>query len=87
MHVLLLDFVGLFSDCILIVFQLTELTNGSGVWICPNKLTAAVKDAEHKSRKVLVRSLISIFYAREELLEKSLAELDRDVVEACVGES
>ena len=46
---------------------------------------AAIKDAENKSRTVLVRSLLCGFYSREELLTKNFKDLDRDVIEACVG--
>ena len=53
--------------------------------MCPNKLGAAIKDAENKYRTVLVRSLLCGFYNREELLLKTFKELDKDVVEACVG--
>lgn len=53
--------------------------------MCPNKLGAAIKDAENKSRTVLVRSLLCGFYSREELLSKTFKELDEDVIEACVG--
>ncbi|XP_044183726.1 uncharacterized protein LOC122964265, partial [Acropora millepora] len=63
---------------------LTELVNGSGIWMCPNKLGAAIKDAENKSRTVLVRSLLCGFYDREELLSKTFKELDKGVIEACV---
>ncbi len=44
-----------------------------------------MKDAENKSRKVLARSLLSIFYNGEQLANKSLTDLDKDIVEACVG--
>ena len=68
------------------VLQLKEVVHGKDIWVCPNKLGAAVKDTESKSRTVLVLSLIELFYKREELLsKKSLSELDRNVVEACVG--
>lgn len=53
--------------------------------MCPNKLGAAIKDAENKSRTVLVRSLLCGFYNREELLSKTFKELDKDVIEACVS--
>jgi len=53
--------------------------------MCPNKLGAAVKDAENKSRTVLARSLLSAFYHKDELLEKNFSELDKDIIEACVG--
>lgn len=53
--------------------------------MCPNKLGAAIKDAENKSRTVLVRSLLCGFYSREELLSKTFKELEKDVIEACVG--
>ena len=53
--------------------------------MCPNKLGAAIKDAENKSRTVLVRSLLCGFYDREELLSKTFKELDKGVIEACVG--
>ena len=53
--------------------------------MCPNKLGAAVKDAENKSRTVLARSLLSAFYHKDELLEKNLRELNEDIIEACVG--
>jgi len=52
--------------------------------MCPNKLGAAIKDAENKSRTVLVRSLLCGFYSREELLSKTFKELEKDVIEACV---
>ena len=55
------------------------------MWICSSRLTAAVKDAENKSRKVLARSLLSIFYDVVQLAKKSLMDLDKDIVEACVG--
>ena len=32
-----------------------------------------------------MRSLLSGFYDREELLSKTFKELDKDVIEACVG--
>ena len=66
-------------------FQLVELVIGSGVWTCSNKLGAAIKDAENKSRTVLVRSLLAIFYSKEELLRKVFCDLDKDIIEACVG--
>ena len=53
--------------------------------MCPNNLGAIIKDAESKSRTVLARSLIELFYTREELLDVSLGGLDKDIVEACVG--
>jgi len=53
--------------------------------MCPNKLGAAIKDAENKSRTVLVRSLLCGFYTREELLSKTFKDLDKDVIEACVS--
>ena len=53
--------------------------------MCPNKLGAAIKDVENKSRSVLVRSLLCGFYDREELLSKTFKELDKGVIEACVG--
>jgi len=55
---------------------LTELVSGSGIWMCPNKLGAPIKNAENKSRTVLVRSLLHGFYSREELLSKTFKELD-----------
>ncbi|XP_067021761.1 uncharacterized protein [Acropora muricata] len=63
---------------------LVELVIGSGVWTCSNKLGAAIKDAENKSRTVLVRSLLAIFYSKEELLRKVFSDLDKDIIEACV---
>ena len=63
-----------------------SLANRTCSWIrhllCPNKLGAAIKDAEDKSRTVLVRSLLCGFYSREELLTKTFKDLDRDVIEA-----
>ena len=53
--------------------------------MCPNKLGAAVKDAETKSHTILARSLLSAFYHKDEILEKNFSELDKDVIEACVG--
>lgn len=53
--------------------------------MCPNNLGAAIKDAENKSRTVLVRSLLCGFYNREELLSKTFKKLDKDVIEACVS--
>ena len=53
--------------------------------MCPNKLGAAVKDAENKSRTVLARSLLSAFYHKDELLGKNFSEIDKDIIEACVG--
>ena len=53
------------------------------MWVCPSRLTAAVKDAENKSRKVLAWSPLSIFYDVEQLAKKSLMDLDKDIVEAC----
>ena len=53
--------------------------------MCPNKLGAAIKDAENKSRTVLVRFLLCGFYSREDLLAKTFKDLDRGVIEACVG--
>lgn len=63
---------------------LIELVSGSGVWTCANKLGAAIKDAENKSRTVLVRSLVAIFFSKEQLLSKSFSDLDKDIIEACV---
>lgn len=65
--------------------QLKELVHGKGIWVCPNNLGAIIKDAESKSRTVLARSLIELFYTHEELLDVSLGGLDKDIVEACVG--
>ena len=48
-------------------------------------LGAAIKDDENKSRTVLARSLLCAFYSREELLSKGFTELDKDIIEACVG--
>ena len=42
------------------VLQLKEVVHGKDIWVWPNKLGAAVKDAESKSRTVLVRSLIEL---------------------------
>jgi len=64
--------------------ELTELVTGSHVWICPNTLGAAIKDAENKSCTVLARSLICAFHSGEELLSKGFTELDKDIIEACV---
>ena len=62
-----------------------ELVSGSGVWICPNKLGAAIKDAENKSRTVLVQSLLCTFYDKEELLSKNFSDLDKEITEAAIG--
>ena len=62
--------------------ELTELATGSRVWISPNKLGAAIKDAENKSCTVLARSLIFASHSREELLSKGFTELDKDIIEA-----
>ncbi|CAH3142622.1 unnamed protein product, partial [Porites evermanni] len=63
---------------------LTELVSGSGVWICPNKLGAAIKDTENKSRTVLVWSLLCRFYDKEELLSKNFSDLDKEITEAAI---
>lgn len=51
-----------------------------GVWCCPVKVKAAIKDAA--TCTALACSLLGIFYPEEELKERRLHELDRDVVEA-----
>ncbi|XP_068720386.1 uncharacterized protein [Montipora capricornis] len=52
----------------------------SGVWCCPIKVKAAVKDAA--TRTALACALLGIFYPKEELKGRRLHELDQDVVEA-----
>ena len=53
--------------------------------MCPNKHGPAVKDSGNKSCTVLARSLLSAFYYKDELLGKNVSELDKDIIEACVG--
>ncbi|KAK2569827.1 hypothetical protein P5673_005678 [Acropora cervicornis] len=52
----------------------------SGVWCCPIKVKAAVKDAA--TRTALACALLGIFYPKEELKGRRLHDLDQDVVEA-----
>ncbi|XP_015772512.1 PREDICTED: uncharacterized protein LOC107350785 [Acropora digitifera] len=55
-----------------------EISNG--VWCCPVKVKAAVKNAS--SRRGLAFALFGFFYLKEELSGKRLHELDQDVIEA-----
>jgi len=55
----------------------------SGVWCCPIKVKAAVKDAA--TRTALACALLGIFYPKEELKGRRLHNLDQDVVEAITG--
>ncbi|KAJ7391501.1 hypothetical protein OS493_018552 [Desmophyllum pertusum] len=55
-----------------------EISNG--VWCCPIKAKAAVKDAS--TRTALACSLLGIFYPKDEIKGRRLHELDQDVIEA-----
>ncbi|XP_068750919.1 uncharacterized protein [Montipora capricornis] len=53
---------------------------GNGVWCCPIKVKAAVRDCT--SRTALACALLAIFYPKEKLQGYRLHELDQDVIEA-----
>ncbi|KAJ7382633.1 hypothetical protein OS493_033689 [Desmophyllum pertusum] len=55
-----------------------EISNG--VWCCPIKVKAAVKDSA--TRSALALALFGIFYPKEELKGRRLQELDQDIIEA-----
>lgn len=55
-----------------------EISNG--VWCCPIKVKAAVKNAS--TRTGLACALLGIFYPKEKLQGRRLHELDQDVIEA-----
>ena len=56
---------------------------GNGIWCCPIKVKAAVRNAT--SRTALACNLLSIFYPKKDLQGKRLQELDQDVIEAIIG--
>lgn len=53
---------------------------GNGVWCCPIKVKAAVRDCS--SRTALACALLAIFYPKERLQGHRLHELDQDIIEA-----
>ena len=67
-----LQFKHNFENFIFFFLQLTELVSGSGVWTCPNKLAAAIKDAENKSRTVLAGHCYQPFMERKSFQQKAL---------------
>ncbi|KAJ7387565.1 hypothetical protein OS493_000898 [Desmophyllum pertusum] len=57
-----------------------------GVWCCPIKVKAAIKNSATRSALALALALFGIFYPKEELKGRRLQDLDRDIIEAITGE-